>query len=335
MRVRAHYVVLTLVVLAVMATLAEQYAAKLAATATASGIPGWSASATPTTTATPTTSPRPTITLIPTATPDNVPDVVFAAGDLADCPDALPEVAELARSLRGPILALGDIVHPGGSPEEYADCLDPVWGDLKDRMWPVPGNHDYQTPGAAGYYRYFGPAAGHPTEGFYSFDVGWWHVIAINSFCSAIGGCRAGSPQMEWLLADLASNPSRCTLAYWHHPRYTSGSGASPRRTAYLWQVLYGQGVDVVLNGHDHHYERFAPLSAAGEPDPDRGVRQFVVGTGGANLTRRVRAAPHSELWTRDFHGLLELTLYRARYEWRFLAAPAGEVIDAGRGICH
>jgi 3',5'-cyclic AMP phosphodiesterase CpdA len=317
--------VVSLVVLAVIGTLAERYTAKLVATglATASSVPYRIAAPTP--------SPTP----LTTATPDNVPDLVYAAGDLADCPDALPVVVELARTVRGPILALGDIVHPGGTPGEYAKCFDPVWGDLKDRLRPVPGNHDYETLGAARYYAYFGAAAGDPTQGYYSFDVGWWHVVAINSICSAVGGCRAGSPQMEWLMADLASNPSRCTLAYWHHPRYTSGNGASPRRTGYLWQVLYRHGVDVVLNGHDHHYERFAAMDPNGERDPERGIRQFVVGTGGANLTRREGDAPHSQLRTRDFHGLLELTLYRARYEWRFLAAPSGEVIDAGSGTCH
>jgi len=153
--------------------------------------------------------------------------------------------------------------------------------------------------------------------------------------CPQIGGCRPGSPQIIWLEQDLAAHPGGCTLAYWHHPRFTSGDGASPQRTEAMWQALYAAGAEIVINGHDHDYERFAPLDPAGRVDPQRGIREFVVGTGGANLTRRVRVADHSEIWTRDYHGLLELTLRPGRYHWRFVAAETQRVIDSGSGRCH
>ncbi|HEX6655025.1 MAG TPA: alkaline phosphatase, partial [Candidatus Limnocylindria bacterium] len=165
--------------------------------------------------------------------------------------------------------------------------------------------------------------------------VGWWHVIAINSICQYVGSCRERSKQMRWLRADLNAHAARCTLAYWHHPRFSSGDGASRRRTSWMWQALYAAGADVVLNGHDHDYERFAPLDPDGHPDAARGIRQFVVGTGGAHLTDRLRVARNSEIWTNKYHGVLELTLRRLGYSWRFTAAETGEVIDSGSGRCH
>ena len=244
-------------------------------------------------------------------------------------------MADLIRNPESLILALGDIVHPGGAPHEYRRCFDPGWGDLKARTRPVPGNHDYRTSGAAGYFAYFGALAGKPSQGYYSFDLGWWHIIAINSNCAPIGGCQVGSPQIRWLEADLAAHPTACTLAYWHHPRFSSGNGAALPRTESLWQVLYAAGADLILNGHDHDYERFAPQSPTGQRDAARGIREFVVGTGGANLTRLERAARNSEVWTSDYHGVLELTLRRGLYDWRFIAAETSEVIDRGTGRCH
>jgi 3',5'-cyclic AMP phosphodiesterase CpdA len=329
-RVRAHSVVVTLLILAVGFTLVDQLTDKLAASgspdAQASPV-GGTATGSP---SVPEDSPSPQPT-----PPDRRPQFVYAAGDIADCPETVPAVVDLVRHRRALVLALGDIVYPGGEARGFKQCFDPLWGDLKQRMRPVPGNHDYKTADAAGYYQYFGAAAGVAGQGWYSFDLGSWHIIAINSMCQFIGGCRAGSPQIQWLEADLAAHPAACTLAFWHHPRFSSGDGASPLRTDAMWQALYAAGADVVVNGHDHDYERFAPLDPEGQVDPDRGIREFVVGTGGANLTQRVREAAHSEIWTRTYHGLLELELRPGRYEWRFIAAETRQVVDAGSGTCH
>ena len=327
-RVRAHSVVVTVLTLVVTLTLADQLSSKLGPT----GVAGAGGSLTPS------SSPSASVAAAsptPSATPDGSPRVVYAAGDIADCPDTDPAVAGLVRDRKALILAVGDIVYPSGQASGFTSCFDPVWGALKPRIRPVPGNHDYITRDAAAYFTYFGAAAGDPGRGYYSFDIGAWHVIAINSMCPQIGGCRPGSPQIIWLEQDLAAHPGGCTLAYWHHPRFSSGDGASPQRTEAMWQALYAAGAEIVINGHDHDYERFAPLDPAGRVDPQRGIREFVVGTGGANLTRRVRVADHSEIWTRDYHGLLELTLRPGRYHWRFVAAETQRVIDSGSGRCH
>jgi len=328
-RVRAHSLVITLVLIAMTLTLVDQLAGRFsAAHPPAATTPVGAGTSSPSQSTGATASP------LPTPVPNGRARVVYAAGDLADCPGAGPAVADLIRDPESLILALGDIVHPSGAPHEYRRCFDPGWGDLKPRTRPVPGNHDYRT-GGAGYFAYFGALAGKPSQGYYSFDLGWWHIIAINSNCGPIGGCREASPQIRWLAADLAAHPTACTLAYWHHPRFSSGNGAAQPRTESLWQVLYAAGADVILNGHDHDYERFAPQGPAGQRDAVRGIREFVVGTGGANLTRRLRTARNSEVWTSDHHGVLELTLRRGRYDWRFLAAETSEVIDLGTGRCH
>jgi hypothetical protein len=322
-------VVLTVLIVAITVILGGRLAAAapsgLRGIANGAHVPGSSAAAS--------AGSDPTSAPLPTPVP--LTQVVYAAGDLSDCPGAVPAVVDLIRDSQSPILALGDIVHPTGRPEEYANCFDPTWQDVKARLRPVPGNHDYQTPGAVGYYEYFGDRAGDPSRGYYSFNIGWWHIVALNSICGPIGGCQDGSPQIQWLTEDLAAHPTSCTLAYWHHPRFASGNGAAVRRTTTLWRTLYEAGVDLVLNGHDHDYERFAPMDPAGRLDGERGIRQFIVGTGGANLTRRERVAENSEVWTNAHHGILELTLHHDGYAWRFLAADGGTVIDRGTGSCH
>jgi hypothetical protein len=328
-RIPAHSVVITVLILAIGAALASQLVMPDAAS------PGGPRSSSSAGVGNVSPSPSERSTPLPTPRPPGGPQVVYAVGDLSDCPSALPEVADLVRSTADIILALGDIVHPGDSASEYQTCFDPVWGDLKTRIRPVPGNHDYNTPDGSAYYDYFEGRAGDPTKGYYSFNVGTWHVVALNSICSKVGGCRPLSPQVRWLKADLEAHPNRCTLAYWHHPRFSSGDGATLRRTEAFWHVLYEAGADVVLNGHDHDYERFAPMNPAGQADARRGIRQFVVGTGGANLTRLYRLADNSQVWTRDNHGVLELTLRRTGYDWRFLAAGSGAVIDQGSERCH
>jgi hypothetical protein len=207
---------------------------------------------------------------------------------------------------------------------------------VKSITHPVPGNHEYATPGAAGYFSYFGPAAGDPTEGYYSFDLGSWHIIALNSNCSNVGGCDQGSPQERWLRADLATNQNACTLAYWHHPRFTSGSvHHSDPRTEAFWQALHEFRADVVLTGHQHNYERFDPQSPTGSADPSNGIRQFVVGTGGKDLyTFGATPAPNSIVRNSNTFGILKLTLRLTSYEWQFIPEAGKTFTDAGSDRC-
>jgi hypothetical protein len=187
---------------------------------------------------------------------------------------------------------------------------------------------------AAGYFAYFGAAAGNPAQGWYSFDVGTWHVIALNSQCGAIGGCHPSSPQGVWLAADLAAHPSACTLAYWHIPLFSSG-GRAAINSRDFWDLLWAGGADVVLNGHDHIYERFAPQTPEAVPDPVNGIRQFVVGTGGANHTAIEAVAANSEVRDTSSYGVLKLTLQPGGYSWRFAASADGSFSDSGSASCH
>ncbi len=258
--------------------------------------------------------------------------VLLAVGDIGSCDTSGHEaVADLAARLPGTIALLGDIVYPDGSPVDFADCFDPAWGSLRARIRPAPGNHEYQTTDASGYFSYFGAAAGTPGEGWYSYNLGAWHVIALNSNCDFVGGCDAGSPQFAWLEADLAASgaarPAACTLAYWHHPRYASGRHGDDDRTDALWNALAAAGTDLVLTAHDHDYERLAPVD---------GIRSFVVGTGGRSLYELTRSiGPHTELRVNDSYGLLMLTLGEDAYEWRFVSAPGSSLVDLGSGQCH
>jgi hypothetical protein len=232
------------------------------------------------------------------------------------------------------VLVLGDIQYEEGEASAFAQSYDPTWGRAKGSTRPVPGNHEYRTRGASGYFAYFGAAAGDPAEGYYSYDVGAWHVVALNSNCDAVGGCGEGSAQEVWLRADLAASSGRCTLAYWHHPRYSSGTNGSDRATSAFWQALHDAGAEVVLAGHDHDYERFAPQDARGGRDEARGIRQFVVGTGGRSLRTFPRVEPNSEVRDRSSFGVLELTLGANAYAWRFRPA-VGSFTDSGSARCH
>jgi hypothetical protein len=206
---------------------------------------------------------------------------------------------------------------------------------VKERTRPSPGNHDYGTPGAAGYYGYFGAAAGDPSEGYYSYDLGSWHVISLNSTCSVLA-CHAGSPQERWLREDLAANETRCTLAYWHHPRFSSGRRDQLLATEPFWKALYENGADVVLVGHDHLYERFAPQTPIGDPNGAHGIRQFTVGTGGHSHSERLSERfPTSEVMNNNTFGVLKLTLGPGGYDWVFLPEAAKTFTDAGSDTCH
>jgi hypothetical protein len=263
---------------------------------------------------------------------------IIAAGDIAACGYTRDSAtAALLDGLDGVVLTLGDNVYQNGTAQEFADCYDPTWGRHKDRTRPSAGNHDFNTPGAAGYFGYFGAAAGPAPQGWYGFDYGGWHFVALNSNCAAIGGCGRSSPQGLWLQADLAAHPSRCTLAYWHHPRFASSSNhGSSALTRELWAILQEHAADLVLVGHDHNYERFAPQNQDGIADP-LGMREFVVGTGGVGLYEMGAPEPNSEVRDDTTWGVLTLDLAPDAYAFEFhpAAVPGGgSFTDAGLGTC-
>lgn len=268
---------------------------------------------------------------------DDEGSVVYAVGDIADCGKRAPgeaqaaRTAELLKTTTGPILALGDIAYPKGSHTDFATCFDPIWGELKPRILPVPGNHEYLTPGAGPYYAYFGAAAGEPGRGYYSTDIGTWHIVALNSNI----GAAAGSAQVQWLRVDLAASRAKCTLAFWHHPVFTSSPRGNNAAMLDVWRVLYDAGVEVVLNGHEHSYERFAPQTPRGEPDHARGIREFVVGTGGATAGFFGAIDANSESRERAALGVLRLRLKADGYAWQFLSVAGYKFSDRGEGRCH
>ena len=232
------------------------------------------------------------------------------------------------------VLVLGDVQYEDGALAKYLQSYDPSWGRLKNITRPAVGNHEYLTAGAAGYYSYFGAAAGSPTKGYYSYDVGAWHIIALNSNCSQVGGCGAGSTQEQWLKADLAAHPNACTLAYWHHPRFSSGQHGSNTSYDAFWRALYAAGADIVLNGHDHDYERFALQNPSGAADPN-GIQQFVVGTGGKNHYTITSVKPNSVVRNTDTYGFLRLTLHSTSYDWQFVPEPGKTFTDSGTLNCR
>jgi len=232
------------------------------------------------------------------------------------------------------VLTVGDNQYEDGTLAKFNAAYDPTWGRVKRITRPSVGNHEYETPGAAGYYGYFGAAAGDPSRGYYSYDIGAWHLIALNSVCDAVGGCGPGSPQEQWLAADLAANAKRCTLAYWHHPRFSSGAGNDPSTDAF-WQDLYRGGADLVVDGHHHIYERFAPQTPGAVADPGRGIRQFTVGTGGEEHHGLSGVAPNSEVRDSSTFGVLQLGLHPTGYDFSFLPVAGGTFTDAGSGQCH
>jgi hypothetical protein len=238
---------------------------------------------------------------------------------------------------------LGDVQYETGSTIDFQSYYEPVFGEFRSITYPVPGNHEYFTPNASGYFDYFNGAgadsgrAGHRGRGYYSFDVGAWHIVALNSNCQQIGGCNARSPQAAWLRADLAANKAKCTLAFTHSSRFSSGEHGNDDLLRDLWQIMHEAGVDVVLSGHDHTYERFRPQDAVGRGDEKRGIRAFVVGTGGKGLGRFMRGRPNSEIRDNSSIGLLTLTLRPDNYSWRFVAVPlpGSDLDDSGDGSCH
>jgi hypothetical protein len=284
----------------------------------------------------------------PAADPDHV--VVAAAGDIA-CPAdaaglgdeevnskpscAMRATADIVGAMHpDAVLTLGDTQYPDGSLSRFLAGYDRTWGAFKAITYPAVGNHEYGTSGAVGYFDYFGAAAGARDAGYYSYDLGRWHVVVLNSECSHVGGCGAGSPQERWLLADLAAHPATCTLAYWHRPRFSSGAHGSDPAYSAFWNDLTAAGADLVLAGHDHDYERFAPLDPGGRPDPN-GPREFVVGTGGDSFYRLHTPVAGHEAGITDTPGVLGLTLRQDGYDWAFHGAGGTETLDAGSANCH
>lgn len=263
--------------------------------------------------------------------------VLVGAGDIADCQDlsGAEATAKLLDQISGAVFAAGDLAYPDGSNENF-QCYDRTWGRAKSRTRPAPGNHEFRSSGASPYFDYFGAAAGDPKYGYYSYELGSWHIIVLNSECKDVGGCDAGSRQEKWLRADLAAHPTPCTLAYWHKPLFSSGGahGNDPEIRP-LWQALYEANADVVVNGHDHDYERFAPQAPDSTANLERGIREFVVGTGGKNHRPFGRPDPNSEVRDATAFGVLKLTLREKAYDWQFIPEAGKTFTDSGSGTCH
>jgi hypothetical protein len=255
------------------------------------------------------------------------PVQVLAAGDVGECGFGAAETGKLLESLPGTILALGDLAYYDGTKANFRDCYDPFWGQFQDRIRPVPGNHEYSDgkSSADGYWDYFGGLAGQRGSGYYAFPEGSWRIIALNSEISM----RPGSPQLTWLRQELSTTRALCTLAYWHRPLFTSGPNGPNQDVRDLWLTLEEFGVDVVLNAHDHLYERFDKQDSAGRPSPT-GIRQFTVGTGGAHSYDSRPPQPNS-LRIAKAYGILQLTLSNGTYQWNFVTNSSFRDSDSGQ----
>jgi hypothetical protein len=249
------------------------------------------------------------------------PPTLVAAGDVASCSSSGDEAtARLVAGIPGTVAVLGDAVYEHGTAAEFRYCYS--WRRFRRRTREALGNHEYGTGNATAAIAYFGL----PTRGYYSYELGSWHVVVLNSNCRPAGGCEVGSPQQRWLAADLAGHPVACTLAYWHHPRFSSGLHGSDLTMSALWRTLSLAGADIVLAGHDHHYERFAPIG---------GIRSFVVGTGGRSHYPVLHRLPGSQIVDTHTYGVLRLTLGDGGYGWRFVPVAGSRFTDSGSGRCR
>ena len=277
---------------------------------------------------------------VPSATaapPSSNDPVLVGAGDIADCGSEGDEAtAALLDDIAGTVFTAGDNAYQDGSPEDFADCYAPSWGRHLARTWPAPGNHDWHTAGLAGYRAYFGEAAlGPDGASWYARDLGSWRVIVLDSACEEVGGCGPDSVEGRWLADELATHDPACSVAIFHHPRFSSGAVHGDQDdVAPFWDALYAAGVDVVVNGHDHTYERFAPQDPSGREDRAAGIRQFVVGTGGRDLYDFAEPRPNSEIRAAIAFGVLAFTLHPTSYEWRFVTADS-DFSDSGTTRCH
>jgi len=261
--------------------------------------------------------------------------VLVGAGDIANCSlDADRATADLVADIPGTVFTAGDNAYDSGSTTEFRECYGPTWGRFLARTRPVPGNHDHVTKDLAGYLGYFGTAAAPNGTSWYSYDLGTWHIVVLDSSCEEVGGCGPGSAQGTWLTADLAASKANCTLAIWHHPRFSSGFHGNDVEVAPFWQALHAAGADVIVNGHDHDYERFAPQDPAGDADAARGLREFVVGTGGAEPRDFAEIRPNSVVRATGSYGVIRFELHPTGYAWMF-TSTTGEFGDSGSGTCH
>ncbi len=270
-----------------------------------------------------------------TITVNSADAVTFVgAGDIADCSRTSDEAtAQLLDTIPGTVFTVGDNVYPNGSANVFNDCYEPTWGRHKDRTHPSVGDNEYDSTDAAPYFDYFGAAAGDPTKGYYSYEVGNWHIISLNSNCSEIGGCEPDSAQGLWLQADLDAHPNACILAIHHEPLFSSKGGDGDLID--FWEPLYAAGADIVISGHRHNYERFAQQDPSGSADPGRGIRQFVVGTGGSGLSSfDGGVAANSEVRNDSAHGVLKLTLRPTSYDWEFVPVSGASFTDSGSASC-
>jgi hypothetical protein len=261
--------------------------------------------------------------------------VFVGAGDIADCSSSGDEAtAALLDSIAGTVFTTGDNAYDDGTNSNFSQCYESSWGRHKARTRPSPGNHDYHTSGAAGYYAYYGVNAGPAGQGYYSFDLGDWHIVSLNSNISM----SAASPQVTWLMADLAGSAKRCTLAYWHHPRFSSGTHGSSTSPQPLWQALYDAGADVIVQGHDHNYQRFAPLTPSGVPDPVNGIRSWVAGMGGRSHYNFSTPIANTDAQSTSTYGVLKFTLSgdgSNTYAWEFVPVAGQTFTDSGTAACH
>jgi len=302
----------------------EQPAATSAATPTA---------APPAATAAPAIPATDTAVPLPTATP--APVYLTGAGDIAICgQEGDDQTAALLAGIPGTIFTAGDNSNESGTAQQFEECFGASWGQFKDRIRPAAGNHEYYTPGALPYYDYFGEAAGKPGEGWYSYDYGGWHIVVLNSNCNDVA-CGPNSPQVQWLRQDLAASDAQCTLAIWHHPRWSSGLAGSDGRMSPAYRALYEYGAEVVVSGHAHDYERLALLDPEGKRDPQHGIRQFVVGTGGVNALPFPGLLPESEAHFSGAFGVMRFTLRPDGYDWEFIPVAGETYTDSGTAECH
>jgi hypothetical protein len=258
--------------------------------------------------------------------------VLVGAGDIATSGSGDSATANLLDGISGTVFTAGDNAYPDGTTSNFNTYYAPTWGRHKARTRPSPGNHDYHTAGATGYFGYFGANAGPSGRGYYSYDLGTWHIVSLNSEISM----SVGSAQETWLRNDLAASTKPCTLAYWHKPRWTSGANHAPNTaTGPLVQALYNRNAEVIVSGHNHQYERFAPMNPSGAADSARGIRQFVAGMGGAGLYSFGSIKPNSQARNNNTFGVLKLTLHANSYDWQFVHAAGGTYTDSGTTACH
>ena len=287
-------------------------------------------------------TPKPPATTAPTQLPLALAaggTVLVGAGDIASCENDDDEataqlVEQVLRMAPGAqVFTLGDNAYERGTAHDFEACYAPTWGRFKDRTHPAVGNHEYKSPDAAPYFAYFGKAAGDAGKGWYSWEAGPWHVVVLNSNCEKVG-CARDSEQMQWLAADLDAHASRCTLAYWHHPFISSGSHGNDDALKDAWQILEDRGVDLVLAGHDHDYERFAPVTGTRGVDDKNGMREIIVGSGGRSHYEIKKTERGSEASNTEHYGVLVLELFDDHYRFRFLGA-GGAVEDQGEAACR